>query len=78
MLKQQLILLGILAIAFLILFVRLLSKTDSRNTVAALFLVVTMILSYAFFATLTINNLCEKSEGICPEYEKLENVYQRK
>ena len=76
MLTKHFIFLAILATIFVWLFFRLLGKTDSRYTVTALFIVVVVLIFSLLAMMLKVDEL---SRGIiCPEYEKLENVYQRK
>ena len=76
MLTKHLIFLAILTTIFVWLFFRLLGKTDSRHTVTALFIVVVVLIFSLLTMMLRVDEL---SRGIvCPEYEKLENVYQLK
>ena len=76
MLTKHLIFLAILTTIFIWLFFRLLSKTDSRNTITVLFIVVFTLIFSLLSMMLKVDEL---SRGIvCPEYEKLENVYQLK
>ena len=76
MLTKHLIFLALLTTTFIWLFFRLLSKTDSRNTITALFIVVFTLIFSLLSMMLKVDEL---SRGIvCPEYEKLENVYQLK
>lgn len=76
MLTKQLIFLAILTTIFVWLFFRLLGKTDSRHTITALFIVVVTLIFSLLAMMLKVDEL---SRGIvCPEYEKLENVYQLK
>ena len=76
MLTKHLIFLAILTTIFIWLFFRLLSKTDSRNTITVLFIVVVMLIFSLLAMMLRVDEL---SRGIvCPGYEKLENVYQLK
>ena len=78
MLTNQLIFLAILTVLFVLLFFRLLNNPDSRNTAMLLFLVVVILLSSLLSCVITIDELRQKAKGICPEYKKLENVYQLK
>lgn len=76
MLTKHLTILAILTILFVFLFIRLLGKTDSRHTITSLFIVVVILILFSLATAVKIDEL---SRGIvCPEYEKLENVYQRK
>ena len=76
MLTKHFIFLAILVTIFVWLFFRLLGKTDSRYTVTALFIVVVVLIFSLLAMMLKVDEL---SRGIvCPEYEKLENVYKLK
>ena len=76
MLTKHLIFLAILTTIFVWLFFRLLGKTDSRHTVAALFIVVVLLIFSLLVTMLKVDELSR--DIICPEYEKLENVYKLK
>lgn len=76
MLTKHLIFLAILTTIFVWLFFRLLGKTDSRRTIPALFIVVVVLIFSLLAMMLKVDKL--SSGIISPEYEKLENVYQRK
>lgn len=78
MLTRHLIFLAIITILFMFLYFRLLGKTESRYTATALFITVMCMLFSLLIFMLEIDELHTKAKGICPEYEKLENVYQRK
>lgn len=60
------------------LYFRLLGKTDSRHTATALLMTVICVLFSLLICMLEMNELRIKAKGICPEYEKLENVYKLK
>ena len=76
MLTKHLIFLAILTTIFVRLFFRLLGKTDSRHTVTTLCIVVVALILYSVLAAFKMDQLSR--DIICPEYEKLENVYQLK
>ena len=76
MLTKHLIFLAILTTIFVWLFFRLLGKTDSRHTVTALFIVVVVLIFSLLVTMLKVDELSR--DIICPEYEKLENVYKLK
>lgn len=78
MLTKHLIFLAILTTMFVWLFFRLLGKTDSRYTITALFMTMICMLFSLLIFMLEIDELSTKAKGICPEYEKLENVYKLK
>ena len=76
MLTKHLIFLAILTTIFVWLFFRLLGKTDSRHTGTALFIVVVLLIFSLLVTMLKVDELSR--DIICPEYEKLENVYKLK
>ena len=82
MTNSQEIIFSILGILWLILYFKIgYSLNDKKDTfmLYALYTIITgLFIMIAFFSTLRINELEEKTKGKCPELEKVENVYRIK
>lgn len=81
MTTDQIIMLILITIfAVIAFFGTSLSKNDDRRmNFIVLWLLSTGIFFIICFVSLTEMNKCkEQSKGICPEYEKIENVYKLK
>jgi len=68
---------GVLASAVYISFIFLKTDNDKHFAMSSLFILFGLLMIVAFVAILEMNKL-KSSIDKCPEYEKIENVYQLK
>lgn len=79
-LEQNIIILVVFISTIIISLSATFSKREKikNNLIYAQFFITIFCLIALIFATVTMNDLSQKSKGKCPEYEKVENVYKFK